>query len=219
MYRNGIHFLSTCYPCSFSPWDVHKLYLGGRPFSLIYIIFLIREESVNLGFSFWNKIFEKPSLSIETQFLDSSSWTHPVQSPVHSESSVMNRLHCNVIMNILHQVSLCELRGSLMVSHEKSSPLTLRVKMGHLNCCSGGRFLLILCRLFLQMGWLTVTDFLSSFFFFSFPSLYRDINVLYSFVLFLNLYFLVLLSDGHLKYIPKLEKVQLPSDSFVHTLP
>ena len=99
--------------------------------------------------------FEKSSLSIETQFLDSSSWTHPVQSPVHSESSVMNRLHCNVIMNILHQVSLCELRGSLMVSHEKSSPLTLRVKMGHLNCCSGGRFLLILCRLFLQMGWLT----------------------------------------------------------------
>ena len=78
-------------------------------------------------------------MSIETQFLDSSSWTHPVQSPVHSESSVMNRLHCNVIMHILHQVLLCELRGSHMVSSEKSSPSNLRVKMGNLNCFSGGR--------------------------------------------------------------------------------
>lgn len=140
---------------------------GDRPFPLIYIIFLIREESMNLGFLSWKKniYFEKPSLSIETEFLGSSSWTHPVQSPVHSESSVMNHLHCNVIMHILHQVSLCELRDSHMVSSEKSSPSTLRLKMGNLNCCSGGRFLLILCRLFLQMGWLTITDLFFLFFF------------------------------------------------------
>ena len=38
-------------------------------------------------------------------------------------------------------------------------------KMGNLNCCFGGRFLLILWRLFLQMGWLTFTEAFSSSFF------------------------------------------------------
>ena len=145
-------------------------------------------------------------MSIETQFLDSSSWTHPVQSPVHSEISVMNCLHCNVIMHILHQVSLCELRGSHMVSSEKSSPSTLRVKMGNHNCCSGGRFLLILCSLFLQMGWLTVMDFFPLIFFFFISITLQSYKCIYSFVLFLNLYFLVLLTDGCLKYLSKLEK-------------
>lgn len=52
--------------------------------------------------------------------------------------------------------------------------------------------------------------FLIFFFFFLFPSfqfIYRDINILYTFALFLNLYFLILLLAGSLKYLPKFRKM------------
>ena len=57
---------------------------------------------------FWKKnvYSEEPNLSLETHFLDSSSWTHPVQSPVHSESSVVTCHYGNMI-NILAFCSSC----------------------------------------------------------------------------------------------------------------
>ena len=155
MYRNRIHFLVNKLTLFlFTLRCSQTTIFGGQAFFSHIHYFLNQREICEPRISQLRKniYFEKPSLSIETEFLDSSSWTHPVQSPVHSESSVMNHLHCNVIMHILHQVSLCELRGSHMVSSEKSSPSTLRLKMGNLNCCSGGRFLLILCRLFKSAG-------------------------------------------------------------------
>ena len=50
--------------------------------------------------------------------------------------------------------------------------------------------------------------------FVSFPSLYRDISIFYSFVWFLNLYSLALLSYGCLKYLPKLEKCTISKWQF-----
>ena len=56
MYRNRIHFIVNVLALAFFTLRCSQTTIfGGRPFSLIYIIFLIREESVNLGFSFWNK--------------------------------------------------------------------------------------------------------------------------------------------------------------------
>ena len=148
---------------------------------------------------------------METHFLDGSSWTYPVQSPVHSESSAMYHCHGNVVIHILHSVPSANLWAERFTYAGKWEGFTFNLeslKMGNLNCCSGGRFLLILWRLFLQIGWLIFTEVFSSSF--SFPSLWFTcsiINVFYSFVRFLNLYFLILLPAGCVKYLYKFRKM------------
>ena len=153
MYRNRIHFIVNVLALFlFTLRCSQTTIFGGQGFFSHIHYFLNQRVICEPGIQFLkqNICFGKPSLSIETHFLGSSSWTHPVQSPIHSESSVTNRLHCSVIMHVLHQVSLCELRGSHVVSSEKSSPSPLRVRMGNLNCCSGGRFLLGLAGCFFR---------------------------------------------------------------------
>ena len=52
-----------------------------------------------------NLCSEMPQLSMETHTcLESSSWTHSVQSPVYSESSMMIHRHGNVMMHIFLSV-------------------------------------------------------------------------------------------------------------------
>ena len=123
----------------------------------------------------WDSIFEinayseKPNLSTEAQFLDGSSWTQLVQNPVHSESSVMYLHHGNMIIHILHFIPTATLwveRFTYGVCWEGLIFNLESLKMDNLNCCSGGRFLLILWRVLLQMGWLTFIDVLSSSFLF-----------------------------------------------------
>ena len=65
---------------------------------------------------------------METHFLYGSSWTHPVQNAVHSESSVMNHCHANVVMHILDSVpsEVCEVIASNTVASEKNSTLRVR---------------------------------------------------------------------------------------------
>ena len=105
--------------------------------------------------------------------------------------------HGNMIIHILHFIPTATLwveRFTYGVCWEGLIFNFESLKMDNLNCCSGGRFLLILWRVLLQMGWLTFIDVLSSsFFFFSFSItlIYlRVINVFYGFVLSLKLYFL-----------------------------
>ena len=132
---------------------------GDRTFSLIWIIFIIREECVSLRVRFWNKMLTRTSQTCPQNH--SGSGTRPVQSPVTSEGSVMCGRHGNVVVHIPHSARSVFASWHLRVLWQRG--------MGNLNCCLGGRFPLILWRLFLQMGWFTFTDeFSSSFFFFFF---------------------------------------------------
>ena len=75
-----------------------------------------------------------------------------MQSPVHSESSVMYRLHGNVMIHILNSVTSAILSSEVQVRRAVLEgfvfffffcELLECFKMGNLNCF-GGRFLLIL---------------------------------------------------------------------------
>ena len=68
-----------------------NIYIWGQAIFSHINYFLNKGRIFKPGIQFWHKMFTLKSynLSIETHFLYGSLWTHPVESPVHSESSVM----------------------------------------------------------------------------------------------------------------------------------
>ena len=94
-----------------------NIYIWGQAIFSHINYFLNQGRIFKPGIQFWHKMFTLKSynLSIETHFLYGSLWTHPVHSPVHSESSVMYRLHGNVMIHILHSVPSATLSWEVQV--------------------------------------------------------------------------------------------------------
>ena len=152
-----------------------NIYIWGQAIFSHKIIFWIREESLSLGFSFDIKCLLLKAKFVHRNTL--SIW-QPLDSSCAESSSLWK--FCDVIVSMeMWWYTFCILyQVPVWAEKFKWEELYLSVvfffcellecfKMGNLNCCSGGRFLLILWRLFLQMGWLTFTEaFSSSFFFF-----------------------------------------------------
>ena len=171
MHRNRINYILNVLALSLFTLRCSQTSTSGVQASFSHVNYFLNQRGICepvmqlLKYSVYSA---KPNCDSNTAAVGQCSLTRPVKSPAKSACSVKCCPHANVLMHILHSVPSATVRAERFTYHISWEGLTFNLQsltMGNLNCCSGGRFPLILWGLFLPMGCLIFSELFSLFFF------------------------------------------------------